>query len=378
MPAPRIIADASSRLLAMPLASDPTSRYRALFQGRGAVIAAALAGGSAACVVWAFHAAFPKNGFLFLYIPVIGAVAYFGGRRPGLVTALVSFLTGWYLIIPPEYSFSIHPDTLPILLLFAAAGVLIVEWAVRLGEAQAASTGLALIVDSSDDAIFSKSLDGTILTWNTGAERLYGYGAAEVVGQSVSVLAPPERVDEIPDILARLRRGERVDHYESVRMRKDGTRVIVSLTISPVRNKSGTIIGAATIARDITERKQAEQALQRRKVDDELINAIATRAAGETHIDRLLAMALEQLQQRVTFTGGSIALIEGVDLVVRAAIGPFADAALGQRLRQGQGRVWRIVETCTPFLSNDPLLDCLLYTSPSPRDLSTSRMPSSA
>jgi serine phosphatase RsbU (regulator of sigma subunit)/anti-sigma regulatory factor (Ser/Thr protein kinase) len=149
-----------------------------------------------------------------------------------------------------------------------------------------------------------------------------------------------------------------------VRMRKDGTRVDVSLTISPVRNRSGTIIGAATIARDITERKQAERALQRRKVDDELFNAIATRAAGETQIDRLLAVALEQLQQRVAFTGGSIALIEGVDLIVRAAIGPFAGAALGQRMRQGQGRIWRIVETCTPFLSNDLLLEGLKPTTP--------------
>ena len=348
----------------MTLVSGLTSRYRALFQGRGAGIATALVGVSATFVVWALHSGFPKNGFLFLYMPVIGAVAYLGGRGLGLVTTSVSLITGWYFIIPPEYSFSIHLDTLPILLMFAAAGVLVVEWAVRLRKAEAAAGGLALIIESSDDAIFSKSLDGTILTWNAGAERLYGYAGAEAVGQPVSMLAPPERVDEIPDILVRLRRGERVDHWESVRVRKDGTRVDVSLTISPVRDKSGKIIGAATIARDITARKRAEQTLRRRKADDELINAVATKTAGETQLDRLLAVALQQLQQRVAFTGGSIALIEGEDLVVCAAIGPFADVALGQRTRQGQGRIWRIVETCTPFLCNDLVLEGLKSTPP--------------
>ena len=364
MPVTRTIPDASPGQLRMPLAGSLISSCRALFQGRGAAIAAVLAGASAAVVVWALHASFPKNGFLFLYMPVIGVVAYFGGRPAGLVTALVSLLTGWYFIIPPEYVFSIEFDTFPILLLFSVACVSMVEGAVRLREAEIAAGRLALIVESSDDAIFSKSLDGTILTWNAGAERLYGYAAAEIVGKSVTTLAPPDRVNEVPNILARLRRGERVDHYESVRMTKDGTRVDVSLTISPVRDKSGRIIGAATIARNITERKQAQRALERLKADDELINAIATRTAGETQLDRLLAVALEQLQQRVTFSGGSIALIEGEDIVVRAAVGPFADAALGQRMPQGQGRIWQIVEASTPYLCNDLLLEGLKPTTP--------------
>jgi anti-anti-sigma factor len=345
----------------MPLI-DAGSPYRGLFQGTQAAIAAILAGVAAAFIVWVFHSGFPKNGFLFLYPPVIGLVTYFGGRRPGLVTALVGVITAWYFIIPPAYSFSIDSDALPILVVFAVVSVLTVEGGIRLRGAEAAERALALVVECSDDAIFSKSLDGTILTWNAGAERLYGYAAAEVVGQLVSMLAPPDRANEMSDILMRLRRGERVDHYESVRIRKDGTRVEVSLTVSPVRDRSGMIIGAATIARDITERKRAEQALRRRKADDELINAIATRTAGETQLDRLLAVALEQLQQRIVFTGGSIALIEGGDLVVRAAIGPFADAALGQRMRRGQGRTWGIVEACTPFLCNDLLLEELKPT----------------
>lgn len=185
--------------------------------------------------------------------------------------------------------------------------------------------------------------------------RLYGYTAAEMIGRPVSVLAPTDRADEIPQILLRLRRGERVD-YESVRVRKDGTRVEVSLTISPIRDRLGKIIGAATIARDITERKQAERVLQRRRAEDELINVIATKVVGETQLDQLLAASLAQLQQRMAFTGGSIALIEGDDLVIQAAVGPFVGAALGQRLRRGEGRAWGVVETGTPFLCNDLLL----------------------
>ena len=117
---------------------------------------------------------------------------------------------------------------------------------------------LAAIVDSSDDAILSKDLDGIILSWNRGAEKLYGYTPEEVIGKHVSILAPPERPDEIPDIMKRLIQGERIDHSETVRVTRDGRRVHVSLTISPVRNSQGQVVGASAIARDVTLRKQTE------------------------------------------------------------------------------------------------------------------------
>ena len=120
---------------------------------------------------------------------------------------------------------------------------------------------LATIVETSDDAIISKNLDGIILTWNRGAERIFGYTAEEVIGKPVTILMPPERYDEEPGILARLRRGERIDHYETVRRRKDGTLIDISLTVSPV-GKAGQIVGASKIARDITQRKRAEAALR--------------------------------------------------------------------------------------------------------------------
>lgn len=120
---------------------------------------------------------------------------------------------------------------------------------------------LAAVVEGSNDAIISKTLDGTITAWNSGAERLFGYTAAEAVGRPVCMLFPPELAPEESGILARIARGQRVESFETVRLRKDGTRVDVSATISPIRNSSGEIVGASKIARDITGRKQAEKRL---------------------------------------------------------------------------------------------------------------------
>jgi len=146
---------------------------------------------------------------------------------------------------------------------------------------------LASIVETSDDAIISKNLDGVIQTWNSGARRIFGYTAEEVVGKPVTVLMPPERYDEEPEILARLRRGERIDHYQTVRRRKDGALIDISLTVSPLRDKAGRVVAASKIARDITEQKRAEAALRdsERRLQD-LLAAIpaaiyTTDAAGK-------------------------------------------------------------------------------------------------
>jgi PAS domain S-box-containing protein len=129
--------------------------------------------------------------------------------------------------------------------------------------AERGSRLFSAIVDSSDDAIISKDLNGIITSWNNGAERLFGYTAAETIGKSITMLIPEERLDEEPKILERLRRGERVDHFETIRRKKDGALVEISLTISPVRNADGTIIGASKIARDITDRKRADAEIKR-------------------------------------------------------------------------------------------------------------------
>src|SRR5215216_3862036 len=121
---------------------------------------------------------------------------------------------------------------------------------------------LAAIVQSSEDAIIGKTLEGTITNWNRGAQKIYGYSAEEVIGKPINILVPPDRPNEIPKILEKLRRGEAIEHYETLRMTKDGRRVDISLTISPIKGSSGDIVGASAIARDITERKRAEEALK--------------------------------------------------------------------------------------------------------------------
>lgn len=122
---------------------------------------------------------------------------------------------------------------------------------------------LSALIDSADDAIISKTLDGIITSWNHGAERIFGFSAAEAVGNPITIIIPPDHLDEEPRILARLRAGERIEHFETVRMRKDGERIHISLTVSPIRGPDGKVIGASKIARDVTEQHRA-----RRELDD--------------------------------------------------------------------------------------------------------------
>jgi PAS domain S-box-containing protein len=132
----------------------------------------------------------------------------------------------------------------------------------ELGErrlADEARNRLAAVVESSDDAIISKTLDGVITSWNRGAERIFGHLANEAIGKPITILIPPDHLGEEPAILERMRRGERIDHYETMRLRKDGSLLNVSLSVSPIRDGSGTIIGASKIARDITEQKRIER-----------------------------------------------------------------------------------------------------------------------
>ena len=147
---------------------------------------------------------------------------------------------------------------------------------------------LGAIVNSSDDAIISKDSNGVITSWNISAERLFGYTSEEAKGKPVTILIPADRLDEEPQILSRLKRGERVDHFETIRMRKDGTLQHISLTISPVKDRQGNVIGVSKIARDITERKRAQADLLEsegrfRHLADAMPQIVwTTRADGQT------------------------------------------------------------------------------------------------
>jgi diguanylate cyclase (GGDEF)-like protein/PAS domain S-box-containing protein len=159
-------------------------------------------------------------------------------------------------------------------LLFAAISWIIARNRLSRLRAEEANIRLASIVESSDDAIIGKTLNGTIASWNHGAERIYGYAADEVLGKHISLLVLPDKADEPAEVIEKIKQGQQVEHLETVRIRKDGRRIHVSLTISPIKDAEGKIIGVSTIARDITRQKQADEALK--KANDRLQVMVAT------------------------------------------------------------------------------------------------------
>jgi PAS domain S-box-containing protein len=138
---------------------------------------------------------------------------------------------------------------------------------------------LAALIESADDAIISKTLEGIITSWNKGAERIFGYTADEVIGKPITIIIPPDHLDEEPHILSRLRAGDRIEHYETVRMRKDGQRRHISLTVSPIKGPNGQIVGASKIARDVTEQRESRRALD--QASERLKLALAAASFGD-------------------------------------------------------------------------------------------------
>jgi PAS domain S-box-containing protein len=187
----------------------------------------------------------------------------------------------------------------------------------RIRESEARYRDIAAIVESSEDAVLTKDLNGVITSWNLGARRLFGYAADEAIGKPVTILIPAERQDEEPTILGRIRRGERVDPYETIRQRKDGSTVDVSLTVSPVRNLEGKVVAASTIARDISERRRAEQQqhLLLREMDHRIKNLFAL-ASGVVGLSARSATTAEELSSAVRDRLMSLALAHALTLPV--------------------------------------------------------------
>jgi PAS domain S-box-containing protein len=158
----------------------------------------------------------------------------------------------------------------------------------RLHTAEVAPYWLSALIDSADDAVISKTLDGVITSWNKGAERVFGYTADEVIGKPVTILIPEDHIDEEPTILSRIRAGERIEHYETVRVRKDGSRVDISLTVSPIRGPDGRVVGASKIARDITERKEIEERLREQSETLRLVHEIGQSVSAELDLHKVV------------------------------------------------------------------------------------------
>lgn len=204
-----------------------------------------------------------------------------------------------------------------------------------------AAQRLAAIVESSNDAIVSKNLQGIVKSWNQGAERLFGYSAEEMIGQSISLLIPEERAEEEPEIIRRISRGEYVTHFETIRRRKNGSQVEISLTISPIRDAQGVIVGASKIARDITDRKQAE------KAKELLLHELRHRVRNTVGVAQALAsqtLRSATMEERRAFIARLHTLSSALDLLMienfsQAPLRRVIEKALSPFITEGKSRI---------------------------------------
>ncbi|MEO7294941.1 MAG: PAS domain S-box protein, partial [Candidatus Limnocylindria bacterium] len=212
--------------------------------------------------------------------------------------------------------------------------------------ADMARSQLATIVESSQDAILSKTLDGTILSWNAGATRIFGYTAAEAIGQPITLLIPPDRRDEEPGILDRMRRGEHVDHFETVRVTKDGRRLDISLTISPIRDDEGDVVGVSKIARDITERTRNAAALRESEARHRFLGGLTTATQNATDSREVMATTARLLAEHLGVDRCAFAEVENEVIFVitgdyargvPSIVGRWPIAAFGAECERAMG-----------------------------------------
>src|SRR6266436_157949 len=199
---------------------------------------------SAAAGIWALSPMMHRDPFAIFVLGVV-FIARFVGFGPAVFATALSVVAIEYVTFEPHFTFSLQSADLARLVVFVVISL------------------MAAIVESSEDAIYSSNAEGTVTSWNHGAEQLYGYQAEEALGQSVLITVPPGRVHETRSHLEKLTRGESIESYQTERRRKDGSPVRILLSISPLRDRKGNVIGASAIARDITTQLQAEEALRR-------------------------------------------------------------------------------------------------------------------
>jgi len=194
---------------------------------------------------------------------------------------------------------------------------------------------LASIVDSSDDAIVSKNLDGIIRSWNSGAERIFGYSASEAIGQPITLVIPQDRQSEEREILTRIRRGERIDHFETVRQRKQGSLIVVSLTVSPVKDANDNVVGASKIARDITEQKRSQELIVTLAREAEhrsknlLANALATVNLSQSNspqgLKQIIAGRIQALANVCSLFAESRWIGAELSAIARQELAPYSE-----------------------------------------------------
>jgi PAS domain S-box-containing protein len=288
------------------------------------------------------------DALTFLCVPPLMWTAFrFGQRETATTIGVLAVLATWATVrgLGP---FSDSAQSLLLLQGFlgtmAVMSLLIGAVVAERRRDEATLARLASIVESSDDAIVSKTLEGVITSWNGGAERLYGYTAAEAVGRPISLLIPPDRPNEMTRILQRLERGDHIEPYETVRMRKNGTPLEVSLTVSPIRNASGKIIGASAIGRDITEEKRTQAALR----EATALRSVASLAVAAAH----------EINNPLTVVSGEVQLLARERTgVAETRIASMLEAL--ERIREVVARMSRInrLEPADPVQSLPEMLD---------------------
>ena len=217
-----------------------------------------------ALLFWSLWSPLRESPFLIFVVAVMLSARYFG-FGPGIFASALSLFLVDYVVLEPHFSFAHSARNVEHLFIFLMVSVLATSLARQRSQAEVRTEQIrrqhAAVVESSAEAILSQDAQGIITSWNRAAEQLFGYRATEVMGKHVSLLVPPEQADEIPAIMSRLLSGEHIQNYLTERVHKNGTRLTVDLSISPIRNQHGEIIGASTIAQDITPQKRAEEAL---------------------------------------------------------------------------------------------------------------------
>ena len=280
--------------------------------------------------------------FIF-YLPAVVIASLFGGWAAGALVAILSALAAWLVFMPAH---QVIGEKITALIAFGVASLLLVavgaalNWALdqllieveRRRNGDLAKSRLAAIVELSEDAMVTKDLDGIITSWNAGAERLFGYTAAEAIGQPVKILIPSEREDEEPAILKRIRSGERIDHYETVRRRKDGSLIDISLTVSPLRDAAGNVIGASKVARDITERKRAAE--QRDLLTKEMGHRVKNCFAIFRSLVTLSARCANTTEEMAEELGARLAALARAHDLTRPGL-------LGAETKAAQSLTWR-------------------------------------
>ena len=236
-------------------------------------------------------------------VVMLAIVGMFVGVRSGIVTAIVGGLSAWYIFFTP-YSWSLNIDDSILLLSYVIVSslILLIIHLYRASERRRhqreihAAAWLAAVVENSDNAVISKSLNGVIMSWNQGATKLFGYTAEEAIGQPITLIIPKDRIDEEPAILRKLRAGERIEHFETIRQHKDGSLIDISVTVSPVRNGRGEISGASKIARDIRAEKAAaeKQELQFKEMHHRIRN-LFTMATSLVQLSARSAASVDEL-----------------------------------------------------------------------------------